>query len=391
MKIESKSMKDINVLIIGNGNDNHIVRFLTNLKKKLPEVKIDFYDYGNNKKAKCKDLCEHIYGPSPFFHFIHRVLNKLFKIKFGIYLSYWFGFYRLKKHYDIANIHFVMPNLLWSMKIIKKKCKNLVLTPWGSDVLRQNENAIKILQLIYNKSDYVTAPITGFRNKVKEIFNISEDKFYDTAFGSDMIDLIAANNDLSKLEAKSKLGFDGKFIITVGYNANPAHHHIEIIEQINKVRNKLPENLLIVLPMSYYVTSKQHIIDVKELLHKYNLEYYCFENYVSNEELLLLRKCSDVFIHAQTTDAASASLTEYLLTDNIVLNASWLAYPQLEQYGIPYYKFDTLDEIGNLLVYAITNPTEHTTNQSLKKYIKTLGWDSCSNKWADFYRTIANQ
>jgi len=79
------------------------------------------------------------------------------------------------------------------------------------------------------------------------------------------------------------------------------------------------------------------------------------------------------------------------LTDNIVLNASWLKYPQLEQYGIPYYKFDTLDEIGNLLVYAINNPTEHTTNESLKKYIKTLGWNSCSNKWADFFRKIANQ
>lgn len=384
-------MKDINILIVGNGNDNHIVRFLKNLKEKLPNTRIDFLDYGTDINLKCKDLCDNVYIQYKIFSFIGKVVSKIFKLKFFLYFSYWFRYLLIKNKYDIVNVHTPKRILFWTIKQIKKKCKNIVFTPLGSDVLRQDAKSIILLQQIYEYADYVTASKTGFRTKLQDILNVSEEKFYDVGFGSDMLDLIAANETLTKSEAKIKLGFDGKFIITVGYNANPAHHHIEIIEQINKVRNKLPENLLIVLPMSYYVTSKQHIIDVKELLHKYNLEYYCFEKYISNDELLLIRKCSDVFIHAQTTDAASASLTEYLLTDNIVLNASWLEYPQLEQYGIPYYKFDTLDEIGNLLVYAINNPTEHTTNSDLKKYIKSLGWDSCSDKWADFFRKITNQ
>jgi len=40
---------NLRILIIGGGNDNHIVRLLTNVKKKLPEVKIDFYDYEYDK------------------------------------------------------------------------------------------------------------------------------------------------------------------------------------------------------------------------------------------------------------------------------------------------------------------------------------------------------
>lgn len=387
-------MTDINnlrILIIGGGNDNHIIRLLTNLKKKLPEVKIDFYDYEYDKNAKCKTLCEDIYGPSPFLNYVGYLVNRIFKLKFVIYLSFWFGFFRIKKKYDIANVHYVFPQLLWSVNIIKKKCQKLVLTPWGSDVLRQDEKSIKILKRIYNHADYITAPITGFREKIKEIFQISEDRLYATAFGSEMIDLITANEDLTKTEAKKRLGFDGNFVITIGYNACPEHHHLEIIEQINNVRSRLPENLVLILPMSYYVTSKQHIVDVKNLLLKYKFDYYCFEKYISNDELLLVRKCSDVFIHAQTTDAASASLTEYLLTDNIVLNASWLRYPQLEKFGCPYYKFDKLGDIGTVLLHALSFPNENTVSVELKNYIKTLGWNNCSTNWADFYKKIANK
>lgn len=387
-------MKEIKVLLIGGGDDNHLIRFLTNLREKMPEVRIDFFNYECYKNVKCKNLCENVYAPSSFFQslffqYIDRTLYKIFRLRIFAYISYWLGFSRIKQQYDIVNVHYVMPELLWSIKNIKKKCGKFVLTPWGSDVLRQNEKQLKILKQIYKHADYVTTPLIGFRTRVKELFDISEEKFYDTAFGSEMIDLIAANENLTKQEAKGKLGVEGKFIITVGYNANPAHHHIEIIEQIIKVREKLPKNLFIILPMSYYVTSKQHIVDVKELLRKNELEYYCFENYVTNNELLLIRKCSDVFIHAQTTDAANASLTEYLLTDNIVLNASWLDYPQLEKFGLPYYKFDKLEEIGIVLVNALSSEKSRVSIE-LKNYIKTLGWDSCSEKWAGFYRKIAN-
>ena len=388
-------MKEVKVLIVGGGDDNHIIRFLTNLRNKMPEIRIDFYNYGCYKNVKCKDLCENIYSPSPFFQtlffqYLDRVLYKIFKLNIFVYISYWLGFCHIKQQYDIVNVHYVKSELLWSIKKIKKKCNKFVLTPWGSDVLRQNEIQLKLLKMIYKQADYVATPLTGFRTRVKEIFSISEYKFYDTAFGSDMIDLISENEKMTRQEAKSELGFDDKFIITVGYNANPAHHHVEIIEQIIKVREKLPKNLFLILPMSYYVTSKQHIVDVKELLKKNKLDYYCFENYITNEELLLIRKCSDVFIHAQTTDAACASLTEYLLTNNIVLNASWLDYPQLEKYGLPYYKFDKLDEIGSVLVYALSSTNVRRASNELKKYIKTLGWDSCSEKWAGFYREIAN-
>ncbi len=377
--------------MVGLGNNPHTIRFLTNLKGKLPNLKIDFFDYGTDKNLKCKILCDNVYTQFKIFTFIGRVFSKIFKLKFVSFFSFWFRILLIRNQYDIVNVHFAKSALYWAIKQLKKKGKNLVFTPWGSDVLRQDAKNIELLKQIYKYADYVTASKNGFRIKVQNILNVNEDKFYDVGFGSDMLDLIAAKETLTKDEAKIKMNFEGKFIITVGYNANPAHHHIEIIEQIQKVREQLPKNILIILPMSYYVASKQYIIDVKELLNKYKLEYYCFETYISNDELLLLRKCSDVFIHAQTTDAASASLTEYLLTDNIVLNASWLDYPQLEQFGMPYYKFDTLEDVGNLLVYAINNPNEHIPNAKLKEYIKSLGWNCCSTKWADFFRKIANQ
>lgn len=385
--------KNPHILVAGPVTNPHMLRFLTNLKKKLPEIKIDLFYFGRAKNIECKNLCDNIYVPFRLISLLCGFLNKVFHLGKTAYFNYWIRTLFIKKKYDIINFHFVPINSSWAIKVLKRKCKTLVFTPWGSDVLRQNENTIEHLKKLYAYADYVTASKNGFRTKVQNILNVSEDKFYDVGFGSDMIDLIAANESLTRNEAKKKLNFDNKFIITVGYNANPAHHHLEIIEQINQVRDKLPENLLIVLPMSYPLIPKtiQHIANVKALLTKYSLNYYCVENYISNEELLLLRKCSDVFIHAQTTDAASASLTEYLLTDNIVLNASWLLYPQLEQYGMPYYKFDTLDELGDVMVHAINNPTESKPSKDLKTYIRTLGWDSCSSKWAEFFIKEGNR
>ena len=56
-----------------------------------------------------------------------------------------------------------------------------------------------------------------------------------------------------------------------------------------------------------------------------------------------------MFIHIQPTDAASASLAEYLLADVQVINGKWLDYPHLEKDGMPYHICNSLEELPSIV------------------------------------------
>lgn len=285
-------------------------------------------------------------------------------------------------HYNLVNYHYLGNETLKCWGLVYKIADKTLLMPWGSDVLRRSKGYSCKMKEYVQHYDYVaTSDNPRFKKELTEKISVREEQFVDLDFGSESIDRLIDKEDVSRELAKESLGVRGKFIITVGYNAHEEQRHVEVIDAIASIKDRLPKNLLLVFPMTY--GGKQQVNLVKNRLLDLGLDYLLFDKYLTYQEIVDLRKCSDVFIHAQTTDANSASLAEYLFCRSTVINASWLKYEHFEQYGKPYYLFNDFRELPSVLEMAIQGGS--LVNDELVEYLRQFSWSYKIHKWLTLF------
>ncbi len=378
------------ILLVGNIYDKHICRLVKHISSIVgDDIQIDIFNT-NTSEMPLPDMFS-CYGKvfNKKKHF-PRSIYKLPKIGgfFSGILDTVISFNKLNGNkYDLVNIHFVTWELYFAINKLKRVSSFLMLSPWGSDVYRIGSSfAFKIVNSVFKKTDFVSAPKIKFREDIKNKFAVPESKFIELGFGSSIIDEILRSKDLTKEEAKRVFNINGKYVITCGYNGSEKQNHAEIINAIYSIKNKIKEHIVLIIPMTYGANSA-YINKIRLLLDKLGFDYLLITEFLSDQEVTTLRKCSDIFIHAQPTDAFSASVQEYLLTDTIVINGKWTRYPDLEKYGVPYYIFNSFEELGSVIIHAYDD-FYYPINSELRKVIENQGWNIQSKKWAQFYSSV---
>ncbi len=341
--------------------------------------------------ALCSNVyCKKRYFPGLFYKlpYIRRVFSYVDTIlTFKRFSS---RIYESQLLYDIINIHYLSPYHNHIINYLVKISQKIMLTPWGSDVLRTNGKSLEKLKKMVNVAQFVTcgADDSRFRQDVIRLLDVPADKISELRFGSELIDEIITKKEITRDVAKREFGIQGKYVIACGYNASPAQNHLDMIDAIASVKEKLPTNMLLFFPMTYGV-NETYVYKVEQKLKELDLPYLIFTEYLSNDKLLSLRKSADMFIHAQKTDANSGSLAEYLLCEAKVINASWLKYPHREKYGKPYYIFESFDELGEVIVKAY-NAKESLISNDLLRDIQKDGWNTVGKEWVNFYNSCKN-
>ena len=370
----------------------HTYRFISNLKHQYKELNIDVLGYEKrNENIACSEYCNKIFFPinSPFF-------NRTKNIKYISLIAESIDFrrtlasiYKKEGKYDAVILLWILPCNFLSARIYKKLSKKLILVPLGSDVLRTTNTVRHMLRHLYNQANYVILSPINFKNIAQKIFKINEEKIIPLDFGSTIIDKLQYS-EITKYEAKKRLGLENNFIITIGYNANKLHNHLAVIKQIEKISTKLPENTVLLFPMTYPSGEEfsKYIIELKSYLNRAGLQYMFFTEYLDDEQIVLLRKSADIFIHAQTTDAGCATLQEYLLAGATIINADWLYYKELQQFGPAYYTFSDLNSLSDVLLQAIENPKKYLLSSQLKNTILEKGWIFQTKRWVSFLKSI---
>lgn len=375
------------------GTPSHIVRFINNLKNTNPNAKISLYSERDKNvfpHEMINSLEEYI-QLKKFSGWPHRlwIFRKIFD-----HYTFVKQFKKLSEthHYDITNIHFPQYMLYSVMKYIRKMSSSVVVSPWGSDVLRINDQKKKnSLKHICLKSDYITVDATGiFGDILYKEMHIDKEKFHPLTWGSETIDYINEHvQEISTKKAKEILGFNDKYVITCGYNAFEEQRHEVIIKAINTKRKQLPNNLVLLFPVtygySYGTRKKQYVEFLKSLCSKLCLPAIFYEEYIPVSELFLLRRATDMFIHIQTTDGGNSSLQEYVLCGAKVVHGSWIHYKYLEQFNpLFYFPVPEVKELGNAIINAYNSPKIHTPNEVIE-HIKNRGWKSKMILWNDFF------
>lgn len=378
------------LLLLGEFYDNHLIRFVRYLKKENPQVQIDFFtpsiagriiptDY-----LDCFRTCE-VVDFSKYFRFVPG-LNEMEEV------HNWHKYFRVfskSLHYDVVNIHY--PRSVYSSVLpeISRIADNLVLTPWGSDVLRISKKQRKKLQQVYDAADYITGRGGRFCDDFMRIFNVPQQKFAYKGIGSEAIDYIVDNK--SKVDvrtAKQYFGIEDSYVITCGYNASRAQQHIQILDSIGKIKNKLPQNLVLLFPVTY-PKNPDYIALLKSTVKELGIYSIFCEDYLELESLFYLRQATDMFIHVQTTDANSASLKEYVLLGKNCINGGWLKYPDVESNDYkPYHTVKNLNELAMAILNAYQKGTPEIKD-SVTDYIKSLGCKPTAKEWNDFFMSIS--
>lgn len=388
--------KAYRILIIGyDGIPQHLTRFISVLKKVNPAVEVSL----------CYDRPISVF-PNEISNYICDYIEKKEyrgKIKHIGPLRNLYGYLAMRKqyrdlsrnnNYDIVNIHFVKHYMKYVMKYIKRMSNKIVISPWGSDILRVNDpKVIRNLNKVCESADFITASPTGNIGKVMiEKMSCDSNKMHPLAWGSETIDYLNEHH-ITTDEAKHRFGLDGRYVITCGYNGFDAQRHEIIIKAINEIRGQLPSNLTLLFPCTYGASErirKQYVDGLKDLCATLPLDTLFIEDYLSVEELSYLRWATDMFVHIQPTDAGSSSVQEYVLCGKKVVHGAWVSYPHLEQYKpLFYFPVNDLDHFGEVILNAYRSDNIDTPREVLNQ-ISNRGWRAKMELWNEFFISICN-
>lgn len=303
-----------------------------------------------------------------------------------------FSKFSKNRKYDIINIHFANRYMSFVYKYLRAMSDNLVMIPWGSDILRRPKKNLEQLSYLYQKADYIAAtPSSPIGRKILEEFKVNPEKVVGSFWGSDLVDFAIKNgNTISQEDAKDRFGLSDRYVITCGYNRQEAQRHKAIIEAIDQKREQLPENLTLLFPMTYGNMTYQgkYVEEVKDECKKRNLQAVFVTEFLSLEDLYKLRNATDMFIHVQTTDAFSGSVQEYILCNKKIVHGSWNKYEQLEDFKpLFYFPVDKLENLGEVIVKAYKSDGI-AIPQGVIDYVKNSSWNTKVTMMNDFFMSI---
>lgn len=372
----------------------HVRRFVENLGKvKGGELQIDLLDnsYGV-EKIESKAL-DHAYtiGNSWFF----TVLLSIPRLRV-IYVNYRIC-NRLNDilaadNYTLVNMQVVHSYAPRIVNICKKHNVKVLLSPFGSEVLRIGDDARKKLRYAFVNADYVaTKEQSSFSDYLITSFGVSSSQFVSYGAGSETISAIIKNKGRwSREEMSEKIGIPfSSYNICCGYNGQKAQRHSEMLEALAYNKDYLPEGYQIIIPLAYGKDKQELSIKLRKLAFDLGLKVVFVMDYMNVEELSCLRLITDLFIHVQTTDAANASLQEFILAGAKCINGKWLSYPFLEKEGLPYYQCSTIEKLPMLIKTVLKEKnSKFDVPDSTIDEITNNAYDIVIKKWKDFFVSV---
>lgn len=294
-------------------------------------------------------------------------------------------------HYDVINLHSVcFPDLVYAIILKYIMHEKVILSYWGSDLLRVNDKKLYIMGMFAKYADFVTFDNKDLEMKFRETYKWAYKVPSKTIlFGLPVLDIInekCKSISSADLRKKWKIPVE-KTVIAVGYNGVLEQQHIKVLREIGNLEDKFKEQIFILLQMTYGATEayRKQVVDAAK---KTGCEYMEIKQFLKEDQVADLRIMTDIFINAQTTDAFSGTVCENLFAGTLLLNAEWLRYQEFKEYDFQYLEFKSINEIGQLIKTALEQEIEISKNKEL--VWKLRSWEHCAPKWKKVYHKVVN-
>jgi glycosyltransferase involved in cell wall biosynthesis len=287
----------------------------------------------------------------------------------------------------MIQVHYVDISAVMLCYMLHKKNKQarIVWSYWGSDLYRNNSVALHLIKKFQPIVSCYTFCSSSLINKFVSIYGEHGSMQY-VDFGVTAYDEIDSEQEKTDYKKKNKkiFGFpEEKYVVALGYNGGENQQHIKMIHSFRDLDEEIKDKIHLFLHFAYGISNDNYIREVTDEVKKSGCTYTINCDFMDCHEIAKLRTSVDVFVHAQTTDALSSSMLEYIYSGVIVLNASWLVYPDLDTRGIDYIKFDDFEQLTSRITELIQNIETYKkhTNENKSALYKMNSWNAVKERW----------
>lgn len=300
---------------------------------------------------------------------------------------------QLSKNYDIIDVQSLFEQkysfLIPKLKEMGKKVKVHI---WGSDFYLDLPERVRWQVKVYESVDIIQIATNQMKMDFVKKFPEYKSKIRVGVFGNQHLDDLI---DFKMHPERMDLSFipvyyNGKIVVTCGYNARPRQQHLKMIQALNDLSQEQQDKLFVVFPMTY-LRDDEYIRRVEGALSNVHFKYVMIKDYMTETQLMSLRMITDLYINIIESDALSSSTQEHLFCGNVVIVGDWLPYSIFEENGVFYIK-STLEQLSNNIKYAIAHIDElrikSTFNPSLLYGITS--WKSAISKFKNVYEEMLN-
>ena len=292
-------------------------------------------------------------------------------------------------HFDVINLQYVDYADVVDVVILKYIMRaKLILSYWGSDLLRVSGRILSFAGIFAKRADYVTFDNGDLKIKFEQKYQWKDRvKSSKALFGLAILDIIREKQEnQAAVFIRKKWGIpENKKIVAIGYNGIPQQQHIKVLECLKNIDEDVNDRICILLQMSYGGTA-EYRKTVMEAVKKTGCQYAAIEHFLTAEEVAEIRIMTDIFINAQITDAFSGSVCENLYADSVLINAGWLRYQEFIEYDFKYLEFENISEIERIIPMVLEQGFDVSGNKELVWQLRS--WESCGSKWEKIYRKV---
>ena len=292
--------------------------------------------------------------------------------------------------FRVVHIHWILLQKMTAMRLIRRHSDRIVCTFWGSDLLRVSQRHLRRFRSGLGYADVITVSTPEMRRRFLQTYGAGPGKKLRRArFGLEVLKCMdAPGMDTASCKAHFHIPQD-KICITAGYNGHTAQQHLEVLKVLAGYEESVRQKLFLILPVTYGL-EQDYREKLLEALEGLGCGYRLFEQSLEDEEIGKLRMAADIFIHAQTTDAFSASVQEYLYAGKTVFNPSWIRYRDLEKEGVWYIEYEDFTDLGRKLLQCLEpdpegRDTERMRSANREKIRKLSSWESAAKVWRALY------
>lgn len=293
------------------------------------------------------------------------------------------------ERFDVMLIHFVdrlaMVIGLYLLPLAKKR----VAAFWGSDIFRASKGTVLFFRAALRKFDKINLTTGAMLERFhKDYGHGLDDKITRANFGTEGIVNIQRTRENCDLK-RAEFGIpEDKIVVAVGYNGHAGQQHIPVLHMLKNLTEEERFRIHLLFRMTYG-GNPEYRASVEEELKTVGCTYSVFKEFLSDEASALLTNMTDIFIHAQLTDALSASMLEHLYAGALVFNPTWIRYIELETEDIFHFQYHSFEELGvmfrkNLMKkHQFALPVDRDKMQL--ELEKMLSWDHLKEDWQKLY------
>lgn len=304
-----------------------------------------------------------------------------------------------KQNFSSFHFHYLHPNNLRLLDYLPQK-SNVICTFWGSDIFLQdsdweNYHVAKALK----KAQVITVTTKEMANAVLEKYgeDLKQKIRYCTFILDESLFRLIENfttNASLKDDFRDKFKIPKeKVVISIGNNGRLANNHMQVIEQLCMLDEKVRQNIFIIIPLTYGIEQPGYAEMLGDALKDGGFQFMVLRDFLSLEELAGFRSVTDIYIHVPGDDALSGTAIEYMYGGNILVTGSWLPYSYFRDIRLNYFVIDDIPRITHtindiLLNLAAQKNLVKNNTAIIKRHIHP---DSVVSGWIDSYRLLGGK